>query len=143
MATIKKALFINGAQRAFICDSEDSLADVLRRLGLTGTKVGCNAGVCGACTVILNGKVTRSCVTKIKNVAEDSAVLTIEGLGTAENLHPLQLAVIVDGALQCGFCTPGFIMAAKGLLDENINPTRQEVREWFSEEPQRLPLHGL
>ena len=132
MATQKKALIINGVERMFFCDPEhDSLADVIRRLGLTGTKIGCNVGQCGACSVILNGKLVRSCVRKIKNVDDYSQVFTIEGMGVADNLHPLQLSFMVHGALQCGFCTPGFIVSAKALLDSNPNPTRSEVREWF------------
>ena len=132
MSILKKTLYINGAERMFLCDpDEDSLADVLRRLGLTGTKVGCGTGQCGACSVILDGKVVRSCTRKIRQVADYSHVITIEGIGTAEHLHPLQLAWIVHGGVQCGFCTPGFIMSAKGLLDTNPSPTREEVRDWF------------
>ncbi|NLD81733.1 MAG: molybdopterin-dependent oxidoreductase, partial [Smithella sp.] len=132
MNATRKILSINGAERSFICDSQnDTLADIIRNLGLTGTKVGCNAGQCGACNVILNGKLTRSCVKKIKSVDDYSTVYTIEGMGTAENLHPIQLAWIVYGGVQCGFCTPGFIVSTKALLDENPNPTRVEVRAWF------------
>ncbi len=132
MAAIRKILEINGVQRSFICDPvNDSLADALRRLGLTGTKIGCNKGQCGACSVILNGKLVRSCLFKMGKVDDFSTVLTIEGLGTADNLHPLQLAWIIYGGVQCGFCTPGFIVSAKALLDENPNPTREEVRAWF------------
>ncbi|MDL2236959.1 molybdopterin-dependent oxidoreductase [Christensenellaceae bacterium OttesenSCG-928-K19] len=132
MSTLRKTLAINGVEKMFICDPEvDTLADVLRRMGLTGTKVGCAKGQCGICSVILDGKVVRACTRKIRAVKDYSSVTTIEGLGTAENLHPLQLAWIVYGGVQCGFCTPGFIMSAKGLLDENQSPTRQEVRAWF------------
>ncbi|NLD46513.1 MAG: molybdopterin-dependent oxidoreductase [Clostridiaceae bacterium] len=132
MSAIRKILIINGAERSFICDPQnDTLADAIRSLGLTGTKVGCNAGQCGACNVILNGKLTRACVKKIKTVEDFSTVYTIEGMGTAENLHPIQLAWIVYGGVQCGFCTPGFIVSTKALLDENSNPTREEVRAWF------------
>lgn len=132
MSTKKKTLLINGVERMFICDPEvDTLADVIRRLGLTGTKIGCGTGQCGACTVLVNNEVVRSCIRKIKAVEDYSHVATIEGLGTAENLHPLQLAWIVCGAVQCGFCTPGFIVSSKGLLEVNNNPTRDEVRDWF------------
>ncbi len=128
----KMWLNINGANRMFMCNPEkDSLADVLRRLGLTGTKVGCGTGVCGACSVILNGKVIRSCTKKIKTVEEYSKVITIEGIGTPNNLHPIQVAWMNCGAIQCGFCTPGFVVSAYGLLLENNNPTREEVRDWF------------
>jgi len=132
VATRKMTLHINGVDRMFVCDPEkDSLSDVLRRLGFTGVKVGCGTGVCGACSVILDGKVIRSCTRKMKMVNERSKVTTIEGIGTPNNLHPLQLAWIVLGGVQCGFCSPGFIVSAKALLDENPNPTREEVREWF------------
>jgi aldehyde oxidoreductase len=129
---MRKVLEINGVSRSFVCDLEkDTLADVIRNLGLTGTKIGCNAGQCGACNVILNGKLTRSCVKKIRTVDDHSTVYTIEGMGTADNLHPIQLAWIVYGGVQCGFCTPGFIVSSKALLDQNPSPTREEVRQWF------------
>jgi aldehyde oxidoreductase len=132
MAAERKILIINGVERSFLCDTEkDSLAEALRNLGLTGTKIGCGAGQCGACNVIVNGKLVRSCVRKISTVDDYSTVLTIEGLGTAEHLHPLQFAWIACGGVQCGFCSPGFIISSKALLDENPNPTRQEVRDWF------------
>jgi aldehyde oxidoreductase len=101
----KMTLNINGADRMFICDPEkDTLATVVRRLGLTGTKVGCGTGVCGSCSVILDGKVIRSCTKKIKTVEEYSKVTTIEGIGTPNHLHPLQVAFMNCGAVQCGFC---------------------------------------
>ena len=132
MKLTKMWLNINGANRIFICNPEsDSLADVLRRMGLTGTKVGCDSGVCGSCSVILNGKLVRSCIAKIRNIDEYSQVLTIEGIGTPTHLHPLQAAFMHLGAVQCGFCTPGFIVSAYALLLENSSPTRQEVRDWF------------
>ena len=128
----KMWLNINGAQRMVVFDPDsDSLAEVLRRLGLTGTKLGCKKGVCGACSVLLNGKVIRSCTRKMKMVEEYSEVTTIEGIGAPNNLHPLQQAFITYGAVQCGFCTPGFIVSAKGLLDQNPNPSRDDVRKWF------------
>jgi len=130
----KMWLNINGVDRMFICDPEkDTLSDVVRRLGLTGTKVGCHIGVCGACSVILNGKVVRSCTRRIKTIEEYSTVVTIEGIGTPNHLHPLQQAWITYGGVQCGFCSPGFIVSAYGLLMENQNPTREQVREWFQE----------
>ena len=128
----KMTLNINGADRTFICDPEkDTLATVIRRLGLTGTKVGCGTGVCGACSLILDGKVIRSCTKKIKTVKEYSSIITVEGLGNPMNPHPLQYAMVNLGAVQCGFCSPGFIISAYGLLQENPNPTREEVRDWF------------
>ena len=128
----KKALTINGIPSVIIVDPESSLADVLRRqLGLTGTKVGCGTAQCGACSVIMDGKVVRSCVTKMKKVEEGARITTIEGIGSPENLHPIQVAWMVHGGAQCGFCSPGFIVSAKGLLDQNVNPTREDVRDWF------------
>ncbi|WP_094603002.1 Aldehyde oxidoreductase [Sporomusa silvacetica DSM 10669] len=127
----KMFLTINGAEKMIVCDQEETLANVLRQMGLTGTKVGCDIGQCGVCSVLLDGKVTRACVKKMKTVKEYSDVVTIEGIGTPNNLHPLQLAWIVYGGVQCGFCSPGFIVSAKGLLDTNPNPTRQDVRAWF------------
>jgi len=129
---LKRKLYVNGVARTVIADPEASLAQYLRKqLCLTGTKIGCGKGECGVCTVILNGKAARSCIVKMKNVPDESKVITIEGIGSHENLHPLQLAWMVNGGAQCGFCTPGFIVSAKALLDQNVNPTRDEVREWF------------
>ena len=116
----------------FICDPEkDTLADVLRRIGLTGVKVGCGTGLCGACSVILNGKVIRSCTRRISKVDEYSEITTIEGIGTPNNPHPIQVAWAGSGAVQCGFCTPGFIVSTYALLKENPKPTREEARDWF------------
>jgi aldehyde oxidoreductase len=129
---IKKVLKVNGIERTLIVEQEALLSDVLRKqLHLTGVKVGCATGTCGACNVIVDGKLVRSCVTRMKRVENWATVTTIEGIGTPLNLHPLQQAFIFHGALQCGFCTPGFIVSAKALLDTNPNPTREEVRDWF------------
>ncbi|USF25829.1 Aldehyde oxidoreductase [Firmicutes bacterium ASF500] len=128
----RKSLIVNGVSRCFMYESKDTLADALRRHGLTGTKVGCNEGQCGACSVILNDKLVRSCVRKMSNIPEDSTVLTIEGLGLAGQLHPIQQAFITCGAVQCGFCSPGFIMSAYALLKSNPRPGREEVRSWFT-----------
>ncbi len=128
----KMWLDINGVNRMFMCNPEkDTLADVLRRIGLTGTKIGCDEGVCGSCTIILNDKLVRSCLKKIRTVEEYSKVLTIEGIGTPTNLHPIQVAYMNLGAVQCGFCTPGFIISTYALLLANNNPTREQVRDWF------------
>lgn len=129
---IKKILKINGIEKTIICNPEELLSNVLRKqLLLTGTKVGCGKGECGACNVIVNGKVVKSCITRMKRVADNAEITTIEGVGTKDNLHPLQLSWMVHGAAQCGFCTPGFIMSAKVLLDENTSPSREDVRNWF------------
>ena len=133
MAFNKTWLFINGAKRMVTFDPEkDNLAVVLRRLGLTGTKIGCGVGQCGACTVIYNGEVIRACVKRMSQVEANAKITTIEGIGTPDHLHPLQVAWNTYGAVQCGFCSPGFIVSAKGLLDQNPSPTRQEVRDWFT-----------
>ena len=129
---LKKTLWINGMEKKIVAEADESLANVLRKqLHLTGTKVGCDQGQCGACSVIMDGKVVRSCITKMRRVPDNAAVTTIEGIGQPGNLHALQLAWMVHGGAQCGFCTPGFIVAAKGLLDTNPNPSREDVRDWF------------
>ncbi|APG24593.1 MULTISPECIES: molybdopterin-dependent aldehyde oxidoreductase [Syntrophotalea] len=129
---IKKVLNVNGIDRTLIVDQEALLCDVLRKqLQLTGTKVGCGTGVCGACNVIVDGKLVRSCVTKMKRIPNLAKITTIEGIGSPLNLHPIQKAFIFHGAIQCGFCTPGFVVSTKVLLDQNPNPTREQVRDWF------------
>lgn len=128
----KKLLHINGLPRVLIVDQEASLASVLReQLLLTGCKVGCNQGQCGTCSIIMDGKVVRSCIVKMKRVPDEAEITTIEGLAKPENLHPLQVAWMAYGCAQCGFCSPGFILSAKVLLDHNQSPTREDVREWF------------
>lgn len=129
---IQKRFFINGIEYNVFVDNEAFLSTVLReQLGLTGTKVGCGTGQCGACSVIMDGKVIRSCITKMRRVAEGAHITTIEGVGTPEHLHPLQKAWVKHGSAQCGFCSPGFIVSAKALLDENTKPSREDVRDWF------------
>jgi len=129
---IKRTVTINGAEKVIVARSDDTLANVLRdQLGLTGTKVGCGEGQCGCCNVIMNGKLVRSCVAKMSKVKDGASITTIEGIGTPNNLHPLQKSWILHGGAQCGFCTPGFIVSAKALLDQNANPGREDVREWF------------
>jgi len=132
--SLSKAIYtINGVERMVHVDMDkEMLSDMLRRYGLTGVKIGCGAGQCGACTVLLDGEPVRACVKRMRTVPEFSAIETIEGLGTASNLHPIQEAMIFTGAVQCGFCSPGFIMSAKALLDRNLSPTRKEVRDWFT-----------
>ncbi len=131
---VKKDLIINGKPERVIVDDEQTLAELIRgQLGLTGTKVGCKAGQCGICSVIMDGKVLRSCITKMKKVPDGAVLTTIEGIGNKSHLHPLQAAWMKYGAAQCGFCSPGFIVSAKALLDENPSPTRNEVRQWFQQ----------
>jgi len=130
---LKRSFVINGVNQSLVVDPEISLADVLRRqLLLTGTKVSCNDGHCGACSVILNGKLTLACVIKMSRIPDGSEITTIEGIGTPEKMHPIQVAFAVYGAAQCGFCTPGMVVSAKALLDGNPNPTREEVRSWLT-----------
>ena len=129
---IKKTLEINGQPKTVVAAADESLANVLREnLGLTGTKIGCSEGQCGCCNVILDGKLVRSCVTKMSKIPEGASVETIEGVGHPQ--APPSLAGGLDGArrLQCGFCTPGFIVSSKALLDSNPDPTREEVRSWW------------
>ncbi|HIT30533.1 MAG TPA: molybdopterin-dependent oxidoreductase, partial [Candidatus Scatomorpha stercoravium] len=130
---IKKVLIINGVERTLVIDGTETLAKVLReRLLLTGCKIGCGQGHCGACNVIVDGKVTRSCITKVAKLRDYAEITTIEGIGTVNNLHPIQVAWMAYGCAQCGFCSPGFIVSAKVLLEQNPNPTREEVRDWFN-----------
>ena len=123
---------INGEVVEFLCDPRQSLLEVLRdELGLTGVKEGCNNGNCGACNVILNGRLVNSCLV-LAVEAGDGKVETIEGLAGPDRLHPLQQKFLEHAALQCGICTPGFIMAAKALLDQNLHPTEHEIRHWLA-----------
>ena len=123
---------INGEEIDFLCEPRQSLLEVLREtLGLTGTKEGCNNGNCGACNVILDGALVNSCLVLAVEI-NGCNVTTIEGIATAQGLHPLQEQFIVHAALQCGFCTPGFIVAAKALLDQNPDPSELEIREWLA-----------
>ncbi len=108
------------------------LVDLIREeLGLTGTKVGCGEGECGACTVIMDGKTVNSCMVLAVTV-DGKKITTIEGLAKGEELHPLQKSFVEEGAVQCGFCTPGMILSSKALLDENPNPTPEEIKKGLS-----------
>ena len=121
-------LTVNGELRQVLVEPYYSLLDALRDdIHLTGTKKGCDEGDCGACTVFLNGKPVTSCMV-LAHSAHDSEVTTIEGLANLEELHPVQQAFVDHGGLQCGFCIPGLIMSATALLQENPNPTEEEVR---------------
>ncbi len=129
---ISKTLLVNGIKRTVFVNDDDMLSTVLRNsLYLTGVKVGCGEGQCGACNVILNSKLIRSCVTKMKRVPDDSIITTVEGIGTPDKLHPIQAAWIAHGGAQCGFCTPGFIVSSKALLDAKPDPSREDIRDWF------------
>ena len=119
---------INGESFEFLCEARDSLLEVLRdRLGLTGSKEGCNNGNCGACTVLLDSVPVDSCLV-LGVEAEGAEITTIEGIACGTHLHPLQKCFLEGAALQCGICTPGFIVAAKALLDKNPTPTEKEIR---------------
>jgi len=121
---------INGEKREFLCQPYQTLLEVLRdELKLTGTKEGCSNGNCGACSVIMNGLLVNSCLVMAAE-AEGGTVQTIEGLRAAEGLHPIQQAFLENAALQCGICTPGFIMSAKALLDKKPEATEAEIRHW-------------
>jgi carbon-monoxide dehydrogenase small subunit len=124
---------INQEDADFLCESRQSLMEVLRDvLFLTGTKEGCNNGNCGACSVIMDGRLVNSCVV-MAGEAQDAEITTIEGVASGPGqLHPLQHHFLQEAALQCGICTPGFIVAAKALLDRNPNPSEAEVRLWLA-----------
>ena len=123
---------INGVSVDFLCEPRNSLLEVLRDdLDLTGAKEGCNNGNCGACNVIMDGRLVNSCCV-LGVEADGCEITTIEGIGSAANLHPLQQKFLEHAALQCGICTPGFIVSAKALLDENPNPSEDEVRYWLA-----------
>ena len=118
---------VNGQPRTVTTDPGRPLLEALREdLGLTGTKHGCGEGRCGACTVLVGGKSVRSCITPVGAVAE-RAIVTVEGLARGDKLHPVQEAFLAEGACQCGYCTPGMIMAVAGLLDEKPSPTDAEI----------------
>jgi carbon-monoxide dehydrogenase small subunit len=123
------SFLINGQVRDAIVTPNITLAELLReQLDLTGTKKGCEVGECGSCTVLVDDKPVLSCST-LAIAVRDKAILTIEGLAQGAQLHPLQQAFIDHGAIQCGFCTPGAILTAKAMLDENPHPTREDVKE--------------
>lgn len=123
---------VNDRTYDFLCEPRQSLLECLRNvLGLTGTKEGCNDGNCGACTVFLDGRIVNSCLT-LAVEAEGSKITTIEGIAEGTNLHPVQIAFLENAALQCGFCTPGFIVSAKALLDQNSDPSEYEIRRWLA-----------
>ena len=123
---------INGEDTDFLCEPRQSLLETLRDvLGLTGTKEGCNDGNCGACTVLLDGRIVDSCCM-LAVEAEGKNIITIEGIASPDGLHPLQQAFLEEAALQCGICTPGFIVAAKGLLDREPDADEARIRHWLA-----------
>jgi carbon-monoxide dehydrogenase small subunit len=123
---------INGEEVEFLCEPRQSLLEVLREtLGLTGAKEGCNNGNCGACNVILDGALVNSCLVLAVEI-NGRSVTTIEGISSARGLHALQEKFLAHAALQCGFCTPGFIVASKALLDRNPKPDEGQIRQWLA-----------
>ena len=123
---------LNGDQVEFLCETEQTLLDVLRdELGLTGSKEGCASGDCGACSVLVDDRLVCSCLV-LGAELDGAKVDTIEGMADGDKLHPLQQKFLEEAALQCGICTPGFLIAAKALLDKNPKPTETEVRYWLA-----------
>jgi carbon-monoxide dehydrogenase small subunit len=123
---------VNGKAVEFLCEARQSLLEILRdELRLTGTKEGCNNGNCGACNVLLDGRLVNSCLV-LAPETDGREVTTVEGLATPAGLHPLQQKFLEHAALQCGICTPGFLVAAKALLDQNPHPTEQQVRHYLA-----------
>jgi aerobic-type carbon monoxide dehydrogenase small subunit (CoxS/CutS family) len=123
---------INNEPKDFVCQPTDSLLDVLRREGYSGIKVGCSNGDCGICAVLLNGRTVNTCVVLVAH-CQNKKIETIEGVAEKDGtLHPIQKAFLDEGGAQCGFCTPGLILSAKELLDENPNPNEADVREALS-----------
>ena len=132
MARTHVTTTLNGAETEFLCEPRQSLLEVLRdELGLTGTKEGCNNGNCGACTVMLNGRIVNSCCVLAVEI-EAAQVTTIEGVANGDQLHPLQQAFLEEAALQCGICTPGFIIAAKALLEKEPDADEHRIRHWLA-----------
>ena len=123
---------INGDATEFLCQADETMLDVLRdRLDLTGSKEGCASGDCGACSITLDGRLVCACLM-LGVEAEGSTINTIEGMAAGETLHPLQQAFLDHAALQCGICTPGFLITAKALLEKNPDPTEEETRYWLA-----------
>ena len=132
MAKIHVTSTVNGDDVEFLCEAEQTLLDVLRdELHLTGSKEGCGSGDCGACSVMLDGRLVCSCLV-LGAEAQGRSVETIEGMAKGEKLHPLQQKFLEYAALQCGICTPGFLIAAKALLERNLDPSETEVRYWLA-----------
>jgi carbon-monoxide dehydrogenase small subunit len=123
---------VNGKDHALIVDSTERLLDVLRdRLELKGVKEGCGTGDCGTCTIIMDGQLVNSCLV-LAVQARDKKIITIEGVGTRDRLHPVQQALMKYNAAQCGFCTPAMVLAGKNLLDHNKSPSKEEIKEAIS-----------
>ena len=123
---------ISGEETEFLCDGQQTMLDVLRdEMGLTGSKEGCGSGDCGACSILVDGRLVCSCLM-FGAEAEGTDIMTIEGMADGDKLHPLQQKFLEHAALQCGFCTPGVLVASKALLDKNPSPTEEEARYWLA-----------
>ncbi len=132
MTKLHVSTTINGEPEEFLCEFDETMLDVLRnRLGLTGSKEGCGSGDCGACSITLDGRLVCACLM-LAAEAEGAEIGTIEGLAEGETLHPLQRKFLEMAALQCGICTPGVLVAAKALLDDNPEPSETEIRFWLA-----------
>ena len=132
MSKIHVTTTVNGEPTEFLCEPQDSMLDVLRdQLKLTGSKEGCGSGDCGACSITLDGRLVCSCLM-LGVEAEGHTIGTIEGVANGDVLHPIQQKFLEHAALQCGFCTPGLIVAIKALLERNPNPTETEARFWIA-----------
>jgi len=132
MAKHHVSVTLNGDEVEFLCDTQQTLLDVLRdELGLTGSKEGCASGDCGACSVMVDDRLVCSCLVMGAEL-DGAKVDTIEGMADGDHLHPLQKKFLEEAALQCGICTPGFLIAAKALLDKNPKPSETEVRYWLA-----------
>jgi carbon-monoxide dehydrogenase small subunit len=129
---IRVSAKVNGEEVDFLCDPRQSLLECLRDvLHLTGTKEGCNDGNCGACSVLLNGRLVNSCLVLGVEI-DGQEVTTVEGLAASGHLHPLQQAFLDHAAIQCGYCTPGMLIASKALLDRNPDPSEEQIRFWLA-----------
>lgn len=132
MAKLHISSTVNGEPAEFLCEPQQTLLDALRNeLDLTGSKEGCGSGDCGACSVIVDGRLVCSCLM-LAAEAEGRDIVTVEGIARGDELHPVQRKYLEHAALQCGFCTPGFIVASKALLDQNKTPTESEIRYWLA-----------
>jgi carbon-monoxide dehydrogenase small subunit len=132
MAKTHVSATLNGEPVEFLCETQQTMLDVLRDvIGLTGSKEGCASGDCGACSILVDGRLVNACLM-LGVEAQGKAITTIEGIAQGDQLHPVQQKFLEHAALQCGFCTPGLVVAAKALLDQNPNPTESEIRYWLA-----------
>lgn len=132
MSKVHVATVINGEKLEFLCEPQQTLLEVLREeLGRTGTKEGCSTGDCGACSVLVDGRLVCSCLVFAVETSGHE-ITTVEGIAESESLHPIQQKFLEHAALQCGVCTPGFVVATKALLDKNPNPDEETIRYWLA-----------